>query len=364
MSKRQQNVARSVTPRRTRSRTVITQREQTVDENKQKPKQTKSRKNQQRPTVRENPSLETTTENYGSGQEDGQQLPTAEDPTMTSLPSSSATSRRCTRRSSKRKPSSSIIAEDDQETTEALNDEQSTEENIQQQSTEEVNQQQLTSEDDQQPSTSSENSEQLPILSNDQDEQNVRTTEDSTIEIPNDSIMENVIDIEDSITENQNLAVPVESINNYDDYVILSDDDDEDFVIVPSDYEEDPRIIEAVQILEGNLSLNAPSSPSLSPTPNNRTIDLTDSPKASPMPIFMDSPDPPPSSNQESSLQIKCPICFDTFVQIKSSGKRLMSTICGHIFCSGCLPVCVKTAKNCPSCRKTLKLKDIHPIFF
>jgi len=361
MSKKQQNDLRSVTPRRTRSGRVSNQEEKTIEENKQKSKQTKSRKNPQRPTaVTEHPSLETTTENY----EDGQQHPTAEDPTMNSRLSSSATSRRCTRRSSKRKPSSSIIAEDDQETTEALNDEQSTEENIQQQSTEEVNQQQLTSEDDQQPSTSSENSEQLPILSNDQDEQNVQTTEDSTIEIPNGSIIENVIDIEDSITENQNLAVPVESINNYDDYVILSDDDDDDFVIVPSEDEEDPRIIEAVQILEGNLSLNAPSSPSLSPTPNNRTIDLTDSPKASPMPIFMDSPDPPPSSNQESSLQIKCPICFDTFVQIKSSGKRLMSTICGHIFCSGCLPVCVKTAKNCPSCRKTLKLKDIHPIFF
>lgn len=357
MSKRQQNVVKSVTPRRTRSGRVLNQQDQTVDENQQKSRQSKSGKNRQQPAAvtnqevtipNETITLETPTQNdlniaveviTGSRLENGQQQQTAE-----------------------------VVQE---QPTAAETDQQSTAESLPEQP------------------TAAQNDSQLPIVGDDQDEQDLETTEHSTLENLNMEMTENTTienrnvetseedtshheameTIEDTIAENQNpvledqnLPVLRELINDEDIYVILSDDED-DFVFVQSEDEEDPRINEAVRILEGNLSLNAPSSPSSSPPSNNRTIDLTDSPRPSPMPTFMDSPDQPSPSNQES-LQIKCPICFDTFLQIKSSGKRLMSTICGHIFCSGCLPICVRTTKNCPSCRKTLKIKDIHPIFF
>jgi len=62
-------------------------------------------------------------------------------------------------------------------------------------------------------------------------------------------------------------------------------------------------------------------------------------------------------------VYIHCPVCLDGFHRIKSSGRNLMSTVCGHMFCSSCLPVCVRSNGRCPTCRKPLGSTDTHPIF-
>jgi len=97
------------------------------------------------------------------------------------------------------------------------------------------------------------------------------------------------------------------------------------------------------------------------------TIDLTESPvrRASPArpPIH-----PPPRqqriatpSSPESSP--KCPVCLETFRSVHSRGHRLVSTVCGHVFCGRCLPACVRTSGHCPTCRKRIGYEDFHPLF-
>jgi len=71
------------------------------------------------------------------------------------------------------------------------------------------------------------------------------------------------------------------------------------------------------------------------------------------------------SSSQEAPAAgvIQCPICLDTLEQIKAANKKVTSTTCGHIFCGPCIKQAIVEAKQCPSCRKSLDMRKIHPIF-
>ena len=88
------------------------------------------------------------------------------------------------------------------------------------------------------------------------------------------------------------------------------------------------------------------------------TIDLTDSPSATP-----GSPEEisPAATSGESG--IRCPVCLDGLPHIMSTRRTMMSTVCGHIFCSTCLPACIRSNGRCPTCRKILRHNDMHPIF-
>jgi len=102
--------------------------------------------------------------------------------------------------------------------------------------------------------------------------------------------------------------------------------------------------------------------------PNPRTplhppvmVDLTNSPvnhldKTFP-PIDMDTTSSP------GNLSLQCPVCLDSLKSIKRTGRGMMSTVCGHIFCSKCLPASIKANGRCPTCRKVLAKKDYHKIF-
>jgi len=68
-------------------------------------------------------------------------------------------------------------------------------------------------------------------------------------------------------------------------------------------------------------------------------------------------------SEDPGVCELKCPVCLDGISSIKSSGRSVMSTVCGHIFCSSCLPDCIRNNHCCPTCRKRLSESDIHPIF-
>jgi len=124
---------------------------------------------------------------------------------------------------------------------------------------------------------------------------------------------------------------------------------------------------------------NIPSPPGASDTPPryavtpplnmlNETVDLTDSPLAA---AASPEEDPPGSASpQEDSpfgspetSPFSCPVCLDNLPRIKSSGRDMMSTVCGHVFCSSCLSVCFKSNGRCPTCRKMLLSKDMHQIF-
>eukprot|EP00092_Neocalanus_flemingeri_P107831 GFUD01138402.1.p2 GENE.GFUD01138402.1~~GFUD01138402.1.p2 ORF type:complete len:121 (+),score=15.74 GFUD01138402.1:399-761(+) len=115
------------------------------------------------------------------------------------------------------------------------------------------------------------------------------------------------------------------------------------------------------------------------------TIDLTDSPVRATFPVPSNSPSPPSSPGSEpplpssqltssppssaslnlstSSASLKCPVCLETFHAIRHRGSRLASTICGHVFCGRCLPDCVRTSGQCPTCRRKLGYQDFHPLY-
>ncbi|KAF1478486.1 E3 ubiquitin-protein ligase RNF4, partial [Pygoscelis antarcticus] len=51
---------------------------------------------------------------------------------------------------------------------------------------------------------------------------------------------------------------------------------------------------------------------------------------------------------------VSCPICMDGYSEIVQSGRLIVSTKCGHVFCSQCLCDSLRNANSCPTCRKKL----------
>lgn len=64
-----------------------------------------------------------------------------------------------------------------------------------------------------------------------------------------------------------------------------------------------------------------------------------------------------------SSGTVSCPICMDGYSEIVQNGRLIVSTECGHVFCSQCLRDSLKNANTCPTCRKKINHKRYHPIY-
>ncbi|KAK1346101.1 hypothetical protein QTO34_008570 [Cnephaeus nilssonii] len=60
---------------------------------------------------------------------------------------------------------------------------------------------------------------------------------------------------------------------------------------------------------------------------------------------------------------VSCPICMDGYSEIVQNGRVIVSTECGHVFCSQCLRDSLKNANTCPTCRKKMSHKRYHPIY-
>ncbi|XP_077428783.1 E3 ubiquitin-protein ligase RNF4 isoform X2 [Vanacampus margaritifer] len=81
-----------------------------------------------------------------------------------------------------------------------------------------------------------------------------------------------------------------------------------------------------------------------------------------------------PSANVLTSLQtqsstrltpgtISCPVCLDTYPEMVESGRLVVSTKCGHVFCSQCLRDALQRSHSCPTCRKRLTPRQYHPLY-
>ncbi|TRY98520.1 hypothetical protein DNTS_014643 [Danionella cerebrum] len=71
------------------------------------------------------------------------------------------------------------------------------------------------------------------------------------------------------------------------------------------------------------------------------------------------------SSSQARSapVSVSCPVCMDIYSEIIDSGRLMVSTKCGHLFCSQCIRDSLSRAHSCPTCRKKLTYKQYHPIY-
>merc|ERR1712083_676163 len=61
-----------------------------------------------------------------------------------------------------------------------------------------------------------------------------------------------------------------------------------------------------------------------------------------------DSSSPPPS------VCLQCPVCLDSLLSL-AGDRHALSTKCGHLFCSLCIPKIIAASGKCHTCRKTLK---------
>ncbi|XP_066505238.1 RING finger protein 4 isoform X2 [Hoplias malabaricus] len=60
---------------------------------------------------------------------------------------------------------------------------------------------------------------------------------------------------------------------------------------------------------------------------------------------------------------VSCPVCMDAYAEIIESGRLMVSTKCGHLFCSQCIRDSLARAHSCPTCRKKLTHRQYHPIY-
>lgn len=69
-----------------------------------------------------------------------------------------------------------------------------------------------------------------------------------------------------------------------------------------------------------------------------------------------------PRRGRTSGVHINCPVCMDSYFEIVDSGRLLVSTRCGHVFCSLCLRDSLNHSHSCPICRKKLPKGHYHPL--
>jgi len=71
-------------------------------------------------------------------------------------------------------------------------------------------------------------------------------------------------------------------------------------------------------------------------------------------------------TSTSTASEALCPVCLDSFRDVKASGRQVMATTCGHVFCEECLQGVLNESaagRKCPTCRKKLSARTIHPLF-
>ncbi|NWV17013.1 RNF4 ligase, partial [Origma solitaria] len=68
-------------------------------------------------------------------------------------------------------------------------------------------------------------------------------------------------------------------------------------------------------------------------------------------------------SSAQPGVVIRCPICFEFYSEIMQNGQQLVATLCGHVFCSRCLPIALENTNMCPTCRVELNPDLYIPIY-
>ncbi|XP_002127685.2 uncharacterized protein LOC100182651 isoform X1 [Ciona intestinalis] len=99
------------------------------------------------------------------------------------------------------------------------------------------------------------------------------------------------------------------------------------------------------------------------PTPARRT-DTARSSTASASRVMIPPETPTVIDPRFQNLpEINCPVCLETLKTILSQGNEIRSTVCGHVFCHNCISLAIRSSKKCPTCRRKLTLKNVHPLY-
>ncbi|XP_053832243.1 uncharacterized protein LOC128806588 isoform X2 [Vidua macroura] len=69
------------------------------------------------------------------------------------------------------------------------------------------------------------------------------------------------------------------------------------------------------------------------------------------------------SSDAQQGVVIRCPICMEYYAEFVRRGRQLVAALCGHVFCSRCLPIALEASHMCPVCRMDLDPELYHHIY-
>ncbi|KAM3334833.1 hypothetical protein ACQJBY_029325 [Aegilops geniculata] len=83
---------------------------------------------------------------------------------------------------------------------------------------------------------------------------------------------------------------------------------------------------------------------------NHREIDMVEAPETN----RLLTPHAPVKEVAKKP-KFSCPVCWNELTDASS-------TICGHIFCQKCIEASIQAQKKCPTCRRTLTMKDFHRV--
>jgi len=154
-----------------------------------------------------------------------------------------------------------------------------------------------------------------------------------------DDMVEYVDDVDDM--EEQVREVDEQEENNLveqaeDDQVLLVEAQDDD----PEGVQDvDAEAAQGVHAEVGDVDGSADP-------PLSDTIDLTDSPRPTSRPL-----DP-----------LQCPVCLDLLRSLPE-WKEVVTTPCGHLFCSTCLATALRSVWQCPTCRGRTQPGEAIKIF-
>lgn len=96
------------------------------------------------------------------------------------------------------------------------------------------------------------------------------------------------------------------------------------------------------------------------PVRNPEVIDVTNDSDndSTPEPIHLKPPQrrqAPPRTPETPPNTPKCPICIETYANVKKRGFKIVATRCGHVFCDFCLKNSLAAnGRKCPKCRKNI----------
>lgn len=71
----------------------------------------------------------------------------------------------------------------------------------------------------------------------------------------------------------------------------------------------------------------------------------------------------PPPKSPSSSHGISCPICMESSKTFTATGRTLVTTKCGHLFCDICIKRSIQLMHKCPTCFTKLTVKQYHRIY-
>ncbi|XP_068182466.1 E3 ubiquitin-protein ligase RNF4-like [Antennarius striatus] len=69
------------------------------------------------------------------------------------------------------------------------------------------------------------------------------------------------------------------------------------------------------------------------------------------------------SATRSTPGMVSCPVCLDSYSEIVKSGRLVVSTKCGHVFCRQCLRDALDLSHKCPTCRKRVTPRRYHPLY-